>query len=144
VDGFTSAGFGLVELPKGSSSFEAIKINQSIGYPGSVQWDGKHVTVDDGKGSPRAANVIWRFAIRGTRGKYVGSTPLEDGGFASLKPFTWIFGSRVIAINLTGCAITCGYDAPIYDYPAGGSATKLLGGSDSFANVTGITVSLPH
>ena len=48
ADGFTSSGnFGLVELPKGSSTFETITTSNTVQFPGSVQWDGTYLTVFD-------------------------------------------------------------------------------------------------
>ena len=44
ADGFTGdrSGFGLVELPKGSTKFRTITTSNSVEFPGSVQWDGTY------------------------------------------------------------------------------------------------------
>ena len=48
ADGFTNSGaFELVELPKGSSTFEGITTSNAVQFPGSVQWDGTYLTVFD-------------------------------------------------------------------------------------------------
>jgi hypothetical protein len=40
VDGFTSGpAFALVELPKGSSTFQTITTSNAVGWPGGVKWD---------------------------------------------------------------------------------------------------------
>jgi hypothetical protein len=140
VDG--SGSTSLAELPKGGNSFKPIKLNQAIGYPGSVQWDGKYMTVED-----YDTSVIYRFAITGRRGRKIGSTPLLVNGYGGLlQPPTWIFGKRVIAIFQVVCTSFCSDVAPIYDYPAGGNPAKLLGSGSNSVEVTsvdGITVSPP-
>jgi DNA-binding beta-propeller fold protein YncE len=74
VDGNTSgSAFAFGELPSGGSAIKKISLNQSIGSPGGVQWDGTHVAVGDS-----GANVIYQFTVSGKKGTKVGSTPLGD------------------------------------------------------------------
>ena len=72
VDGLSRVSgkrVGLAELPKGGGWFKNIKLDRLVGDPGSVQWDGTYMTVDDNR-------VIHRFTVSGSRGKVVGSTRL--------------------------------------------------------------------
>ncbi len=125
VDGANSgSAFAFGELPKGSPSFKKISLNQHIGAANGVQWDGTHIAVEDG-----TIGVIYRFAISGTKGKEVGSTPLI--GSSNVIEF-WIAGPKVIGPNVNGGTVT------FWNYPAGGAGTKTIGG---FVEPIGATVS---
>jgi hypothetical protein len=115
VDGFTKgSGFAFAELRSGSTTFTNITLNQSIGSPGGVQWDGKHVAVGD-----QSTNIVYQFSISGKKGTKAGSTPLT--GAAEVVQF-WIAGSKLIGPD-AGAS-----DVGIWNYPAGGSATKKITG----------------
>jgi hypothetical protein len=135
VDGTkTDGSFGFAELPRGGSAFRTIKLNQVIEAPGSVQWDGKHITVGD-----FSADVIYRFEISGTRGKKVGSTAL--GGYTGFAQ-TWILNHAVIGVANFCSGIACDTAASIYDYPAGGIPLRIVPGNVYFpGGAMGITVS---
>jgi len=107
-------GFAFAELQVGSSGFTDITLNQTVNYPGGAQWDGKNIAVGDTDES-----VIYRFNISGIRGTEIGSTPL--GGASYVLQF-WIQGNKVVGPN-AGAG-----NAMIWNYPAGGAATKALGG----------------
>jgi hypothetical protein len=125
VDGSTSGNaFAFAELPSGGTSFEKISLNQKIGFGGGVQWDGTHVAVAD-----RDTNVIYQFAISGTKGNEVGSTPLI--GASDVNQF-WIEDPNVIGAD-PGAA-----NVMFWNYPAGGSRTKTIGG---LVEPVGVTVS---
>jgi hypothetical protein len=125
VDGTSSANaFAFGEIPKGTPSFKKISLNQHIGAANGVQWDGTHMAVEDG-----TIGVIYRFAISGTKGTEVGTTPLV--GSANVLDF-WIDGSKVIGPNVNAASVT------FWNYPAGGAGTKTIGG---FFEPIGATVS---
>jgi hypothetical protein len=125
ADGTTSGNaFAFGELPKGIPSFKEITLNQHIGTPNGVQWDGTHMAVEDG-----SIGVIYRFAISGTKGTEVGTTPLV--GSSNVLDF-WIDGSKVIGPNNAAGTVT------FWNYPAGGSGTKTISG---FVQPIGATVS---
>ncbi len=116
ADGETSDGgsFAFAELPRGSSTFVNITLNQTINTPGAVQWDGKHITVGDA-----TAGVIYQLKISGSSATVVGSTTLgsSDGVFDSFIDRGTIIGPNVYSGN-----------AMFWSYPAGGSPTKTLTG----------------
>ena len=115
VDGFNSnRAFALVELPKGSNSFESISLNQTIEFPGGVQWDGKHLAVED-----QLTGNIYQFAISGSNGTLEGTTPLEGAGDAVAF---WIQKPDVVAADAGN------EDAEIWSYPGGGPPIKILTG----------------
>jgi hypothetical protein len=109
VDGSNASGlFQYAELPKGRKSFTDIALNQSISFPGSVQYDGKYMAIGDQIGS-----VIYQ-----TLGaKVVGMTTL--GGATEVSTF-FILGKKLL------CPSTCNADLATYKYPAGGSPIKTL------------------
>ncbi len=122
VDGLaTGSAFAFAELPHGSIKFKNVVLNQSILYPGGVQWDGKHMAVGDQYGP------IYQFAIRGNRGTEVGVTPLDQE--KQIVQF-WIQGGRVIGPNEYGANVM------LWSYPAGGSPTKTLSGPGIGATVS--------
>ncbi len=134
VDGVHSPGgtgdFVFAELPKGSSTFTNIMLNQYIGFPGGVQWDGKHVAIGD------QTTNIYQFAINGSTGTIVGMTHMGSGA-QYVKQF-WIQGQRVIAPNVYA---TSGSDVFFYSYPTGGSATKTI--TKGVKDAQGAVVSKP-
>jgi hypothetical protein len=117
VDGeinLSAGGFGFCGLPKGNKSMENISLNQTIEYPGQVQWDGQYVTVSD-----QDTNMIYRFTIDGTSGTEEGSTSLTGPGDCVQN---WIEKNKVYCPNGSLAA------ADIYPYPAGGAPIKTISG----------------
>lgn len=118
VDGFNNQdGFGLVELPSGSSTWETLTPSNSVGFPGSVQFDGKYVTVND-----QDAHEIFGYTCSGTSCTLEQTTALTGSGDCDQ---TWIAKNYVI------CPDASNVDVEIYAYPAGGSALATLTGSFS-------------
>jgi hypothetical protein len=115
IDGTTKgSALEYAELGSGSSSFSSLTLNQKIGFPGAVQWDGSHLAIGD-----QSAAVIYEFSISGSVGTKVGSTPLT--GSKDVVQF-WIQGKRVVGPD-AGLK-----DVGYYKYPAGGSPTKTITG----------------
>jgi hypothetical protein len=128
LDGSTHVSAVLfAELPAGGSSLELVTLNRAIGFPGGVQWDGKHVAVGD-----QNVPVIYQFAISGSGGTEAGSTTLAGG--SQVTQF-WIQGrgrrEHVIGPNAGGA------NTMFWKYPAGGNATKTIVGHEP----VGVTVS---
>jgi hypothetical protein len=127
-----SGDFLLAELPKRGSALKTIAVNQTIGWPGEVQWDGKYLAIQD----QSFGTVIYQFAISGSQATKVGTTNL--GGAGGVHQ-TWIQGGTLIAPNT--CLNSCDYsDALFYKYPAGGSAIKKI--KKSVRGPLGVVVSL--
>lgn len=121
TDGLSAPGsayFAFAELPGGSSAFKNITLNQYIGFPGQVQWDGAHVAVGD-----ESTPVIYQFHIRGGRGTMVGKTALAGATF--FKQF-WIQDETLILPNSYFGSHSLQSDALYYRYPAGGGPTKKI------------------
>ena len=118
VDGLNGSNkFQFAELVRGGSKLTNITLDQAIGWPGGVQWDGKHVAIGD-----ENAPVIYQFDIAGGRGMKVGTTPLGPNARTVFQYF--IDGPTVVAPN--ECASSCTSDLLFFAYPAGGKATKKI------------------
>jgi hypothetical protein len=119
--------FTLDELLSGGTSFATVSLNENIRFPGTVQWDGKHLAIaDPNKG------VIYRYAVHGAAGKKVGATPVTwSNGVVQF----WIQGESVIGANASLV------DVMLWRYPRGGDLveTKKVG---QFDEPYGATVSL--
>jgi hypothetical protein len=108
-----SHAFNLAELVKGKKSLRHIYLDQYIGYPGGVQWDGTYLAVGD-----EYINTIYRFSITGLRGKTVGTVRLRAGKQSIIGPF-WIQGPQVLGVDVGE------NDVGIWKYPSGGSALRV-------------------
>jgi hypothetical protein len=125
ADGFNSSGvFELVELPKGSTKFEAIATSNSVEFPGSVQWDGTYVTVFD-----QDTSETYQYTVSGATAT-LKSTIQFTG--ASDCAQTWIVKGLVY------CGDAGNNDGEVFKYPAGGSAIATLTGDFDFP--LGVTV----
>jgi hypothetical protein len=118
--------FGLIELPHGQSTFTNITLNQEIKFAGGVKWDGRHLAIAD-----QDASTIYEFAISGSSGTIVGSTPLN--GVKDIVDF-WIQHGTLYGPDAAN------KDVGFFVYPAGGSPYMALVG---FNAPFGATVSLP-
>jgi DNA-binding beta-propeller fold protein YncE len=128
LDGTKARAFGFAEFRAGASKITNITLNQRIGYPGNVQWDGTYVAVGDSR-----TNTIYRFTITGTKGTEAGSTPLN--GASSIGQF-WIQGTKVVGPNYLGSKVG---NVMFWKYPTGGSSIKTITG---LSVPEGATVSL--
>ncbi len=128
VDGNTNHtnAFEFAELPAGGTTFKSITLGQSFQIPGGVQWDGKHVAVGDRRAPSSQGTEIYEFAISGSTGTEVGSTPLD--GSSDVMQF-WIQGPKVIGPNSAGSVI-------FWRYPKGGAPRKSIGGLSAPAGAT--------
>ncbi|HVN68038.1 MAG TPA: hypothetical protein VMU38_00085 [Candidatus Binatia bacterium] len=125
VDGFGSTdAFELVELRKGSSAFETITTSNAVGFPGSVQWDGKYLTVLD-----QLAGQIYQYTVNGTNAMLKRTVVLSGSADCAAAWIARPYAYCVDAGNL---------DVEVYKYPAGGLPVAVLTG----LNAPGGVVSL--
>jgi DNA-binding beta-propeller fold protein YncE len=130
VDGVTgSSAFAFAELPKGSSTFTNIALNQKIEWPGGVQWDGKYVAVGD----TDAAAI---YQTNGAKGQVKGTTQLDGANYVNQF---WIdtTGKKKRQHESVVAPSQDGGVAGLYNYPAGGSPKATITVSEPF----GATVS---
>jgi hypothetical protein len=115
VDGFSASDvFGLVELKKGSSTFETITTSNPVEFPGSVQWDGKYLTVLD-----QLTDAIYQYTVSGTKATLKGTVLLSGSSDCAQ---TWIARPYVY------CADAGNNGGEVFKYPAGGSRIAMLTG----------------
>jgi hypothetical protein len=124
----------LAELPAVSTSFEAITMNVTLGFPGGVQWDGKYLDVGD-----QSTNDIYQFTVSGTNATEEGSLNLTLASDI-FQFFVPKFGPGTV--NPQGNRVTAADfgsgNANKYLYPAGGDPTKSILG---FTEPEGVIVS---
>ncbi|MGC1334209.1 MAG: hypothetical protein WA812_02405 [Candidatus Cybelea sp.] len=115
ADGFNDSGFELVELPKGSTKFQTIATSNTVEFPGSVQWDGRYLTVTD-----QETNAMYQYTVSGTKATLEGTVSLSGSSDCAQ---TWI------ATGVVFCADAGTNGAEVFKYPAGGSAIAVLTGN---------------
>ncbi len=125
ANGWTDSGKPiLVELPKGSHTFVAIKLDAETNADSGIQWDGKYLAMG-AYGNPRKSRkpVIYRFALNGKKGTRVGTTDLGSPAQEFLQ-FV-IYRKTIIIPNLarTSSSVSA---VLIYKYPAGGAPMAIL------------------
>jgi hypothetical protein len=116
VDGVTQSDtYGVVEMASGSSSFKAVTLNNSIEFPGEMQWDGKYVTLND-----QEAHGIYQYTC--SDDSCTSNNTVELDGTSDCVQ-TWISGKYVYCPDFPNEV------ADVFAYPAGGSAIATLTGS---------------
>ncbi|HVR46079.1 MAG TPA: hypothetical protein VMT95_05530 [Candidatus Binatia bacterium] len=110
-----SGAFELVELPKGSSKFETIATSNVVGFPGSVQWDGKYLTI-----LSQSQNSIYRYTVSGAKAALKDTVMLRGAADCAQ---TWIVKGLVY------CADAGNNIGAVYKYPAGGSPIAVFTGN---------------
>jgi hypothetical protein len=135
LDGVGSANI-FAELPKGSSTFVNFVLDGKFDAFGSVQWDGKYVTL-----SNPSALTIDRLKISKSSLKVVGTTHVNGwhNSYSCHWPYiqTWLEGNTFLAQSSARA------DLGLWPYPQGGNAREIIGPFKSGAiNIYGIAVSL--
>lgn len=123
VDGGNPSGqFRYAELQRGKTTFKDITLDAPINSGGSVQWDGKNMTVADEGGDLGPATI---YQTKGS--KVIGSTVLQGTGVVFQS---YIDGNTVVAPDYVNKSVK------IFAYPDGGAQTDAIGhASQPFAAV---------
>jgi hypothetical protein len=100
------------ELRKGRTTFRDITM-PFIGYPQKLQWDGKHMALNQG-------GTIYQMQVSGSTGRIVGTTRLL-GDTESAGGTVWIAGDTVLGPYGGASAHRVG----TWNYPAGGDPTNV-------------------
>jgi hypothetical protein len=119
VDGFTRKGFGLAELPKGSSTFSEITLTQSIYFPGGVEWHGRYLAVGD-----QDVSKVYQFAIKDKHAVLEGTTRLDRA--RDVVQFWLVQKKSEARAGELVAPDAYNHDVSIYNYPAGGSPTSTF------------------
>ncbi len=124
ADGFgESYNFMLVELPKGSKTAVTITTSNAIQFPGSVQYDGKYLTVFD-----QITSSLYQYTVSGTKATLKNTVQLSG---ASDCAQTWIVP------GLLYCGDAGNDNGEVFKYPAGGSPIATFTGD--FDQPLGVT-----
>ncbi|HEY1681461.1 MAG TPA: hypothetical protein VGF98_07500 [Candidatus Tumulicola sp.] len=125
ADGFDQSYYTrLVELPQRTKK-KAVTIttSNSIGFPGSVQWDGTYLTVFD-----QDTQALYQYTLSGTTATLKNTVQLVG---ASDCAQTWIVP------RLLYCADAGTDGGEVFNYPAGGSPVATFSGD--FDTPLGVT-----
>lgn len=119
IDGLSSFGMFLAELPAGGSAFQSVTLSGVSGdaFPGNIQWDGRHLALGNQSGSN--GSVIYRLKVQRNVATVIDTTTLE--GSVDVVGF-FIFGTgpnrRVLGPDAGSGQLG------VYRYPAGGAPFK--------------------
>jgi hypothetical protein len=115
ADGFNASyEFALVELPKGSSKFVKVTTSNTVGFPGSVQWDGTYLDVTD-----QGTEEMYQYTEHGTKLTLQNTISLSGSSDCAQ---TWI------ATGVVYCADAGTNTGYVFRYPAGGSPVARFSG----------------
>jgi hypothetical protein len=107
--------FQLDELPNGSTTPQVITTSNTVQFPGSVQWDGKYLTVFD-----QVANAMYQYTVSGTKATLKGTISFTGSGDCAQ---TWI------ANGVVYCGDAFNDNGEVFSYPAGGSPIAVFTGN---------------
>jgi hypothetical protein len=119
----------LAELAQGSRKFKRVKLNDALGTPGNVQWDGTYITVGD-----VTANAIHRYTVTDYDGTEAGVVQFDSD---TAMGQTWIFNGVVFIPDQARKNVGTLRAA---QYPRGGFAGPVRPG---LRMPYGVTVSVP-
>jgi DNA-binding beta-propeller fold protein YncE len=127
----SSSQFAFAELPSGKKSLVTIPVQQTVEWPGGVQYDGKYVAVGD-----TDTGKVYR--IEGKTGKVMQTVSLGDA--TELNQFWIALGSKgksnMSQSRLVG-PLESGSAVNLYPYPSAKFSKKIIQVSEPF----GATVS---
>jgi hypothetical protein len=120
VNGFANQDAALSELPAGGSSFTKFSIDQKVGVPGQMQWDGSYMTWQSN--NVQGGETVSRLAFNGSQVSIVGTTHLKG---IKLQPHqSWIYnGVILVPFSQHGAKSN---KIGIWAYPEGGKAKRLI------------------
>jgi hypothetical protein len=112
------------ELSKGATGFTNYLLDRRIAPPGGIQFDGKHIAVED-----LGSHIVYRLRFSGPKAIVVGSTHLN--GTTWVEQY-WIQGKTLIGPDEY-------YTVYLWKYPQGGSPFTSI---EAFSSPYGSTVSV--
>jgi hypothetical protein len=148
MEGVSNSGVEVCELPAGATQMQQVSLSGVfINFPGSVQWDGKYITLTDQEFQGVYNTGIYEAteSASGNLSAFGGTELIANcnGNYTEvLEPY--IVGQKNAPINHKEGKTIVGGNAQCYDagvsywpYPMGGSPSKSFGAY----NVQGISVS---
>lgn len=139
VDGYYGEQYALAELPAGSNAFTNISLDQSVGQPGQIQWDGKQMTYESISGGQF---TISQLAISGSSAVVISQTKLRR--VRVRLEASWIYKGSIVAPY--GNRGSASRNVGIWEYPRGGRPTDQITSFDGYDKktfgFTGATISI--
>jgi hypothetical protein len=135
VDG-NGTGNYIAELPKGGNTFANYPLNSSFDVFGSIQWDGRHMTLTN-----PSTNQIYRLKFGKAAFKVIRTTQANgwQNSYSSHWPYIQTWLQRGTFIAQAGSLAELG----LWRYPTGGNPGKILRPFESGdVNIYGVTVSV--
>ena len=124
------------ELPKGGSSLKNLTVDETIGYPGGIQWDGKYVAIEDD-----LKDTIYRMNFAGSAGTTAGTVHLSARSHL-LVQFWLQDGTLVVPYGASPRTVK---KIGLWKYPDGGNPTASFDGIGATELVgAAISVVPPH
>jgi hypothetical protein len=147
AEGHGSGGVVICELPKGATQMREVSLSTFIQFPGSIQWDGKYLTVTDQEYQGLYNTALYQTTESSSGGlTVVGKTVLTASCNTDytevLEPYI-VGNANAPIMHKQGKVVVGGNgqcsDAGVnvWPYPAGGLPKKSFG----LYNVDGISVS---
>lgn len=141
-----SAGYGLDELKANGANLTPVTLNFTISFAGGVMWDGKYLAVDDQSYQDEYLTALYQVTVSNFMATRVGTTvltpsPAGCSNIDVMQPWIPKLGSgrtNPQAMKVIGANNFC-VNAGFWNYPAGGSATKII--TNDFNDPFGATVS---
>lgn len=121
---------GLVELAAGARRLKVIAFDHSFNADGSLQWDGRYVTL-----MGNAPKQIYRISIAASGARLVGRTTLASIKYAFAF---WLEGDTLIMTYVPPHTRVKYTAAGLWKYPAGGAPVTSVG---NILDAYGVTVS---
>jgi hypothetical protein len=128
-----SKPFLLGELPKSSSTFTTITLDQPTKWPGEIDWDGRYLAVATGNTTnPKGQkHVVYRVEVSGSSGHVVQTVVLENERET--------YGGCIHGKVIVGVHYKNGGTIDFWHYPEGGKPFQKLTG---YSEPEGLTVSV--
>ena len=141
VDGYggnSGADYALAELASGAPDFTTISVNNSVGGPGQLQWDGQYLAYQ----SFDKFGKISRLQISGSSATIVSTTSFKSVQHRVAQ--SWLYSGQIMfPYNIRGSRANV---ISTWKYPQGGKATDTIRKFASYKKreieFTGVTVSV--
>ena len=143
VDGYilhSSDRFALEVLPAGGPQFERIKLENPVGLPGNIQWDGSDLAV----GNYEDPTTIYRLKVshKFKDAKLEGTVTLSGPSQESAEGVQFWIGGGTLVMPFGARTHRYVNQLGLWNYPYGGQPVAEWGGFGT-AELYGVTVSAP-
>lgn len=128
-------GTEIAELPSGSSAFTTIQLSEDLGDAGTLQWDGKYITLQGLRPPVR----ISRISVAGSTGTVVSQSRFSP--YMKRASYSYIAGDGTVAFPF-GTQGDYARTIGIWRYPKGGHTIRKLKEKGAFYGFGDVVVSV--